>query len=52
MARQISETATELTALSEKSQDFQTAVRDAEPLAPRDILEDVREVVSELRTEF
>jgi len=52
MARRVSETATELTALSEKAQDFQTAVRDAEPLAPRDTLADVEEVVSELRTEF
>jgi len=52
MARRISETATELTALSEKAQDVQTAVRDAEPLAARDILADVEEVVSELRTAF
>jgi len=52
MAGRISETATELTALSEKAQDFQTAVSDTEPLAPRDILADVREVVSELQTEF
>lgn len=52
MARQISETATDLTALSEKAQDFQTAVRDAEPLAARDLVVDVKEVVSELRTAF
>jgi len=52
MAQRISETATELTALSEKAQDFQTAVRDAEPLAPRDILADIEEVVNELQTEF
>ncbi|MFT4920825.1 MAG: PAS domain S-box-containing protein [Haloarculaceae archaeon] len=52
MARRISETASELTALSEKAQDFQTAVRDAEPLAPRDVLADVEAVVSELRSEF
>jgi PAS domain S-box-containing protein len=52
MAQRISKTSAELTALSEKAQDFQTAVRDADPLAPRDILADVREVVSELRGEF
>ena len=52
MAQRISETATELTALSEKAQGFQTTVRDAEPLAPRDILTDVKKVVSELQTEF
>jgi len=52
MAQRISETAAELTALSEKAQDFQTAVRDAEPLAPRDILTDIEAVVSELQTAF
>jgi PAS domain S-box-containing protein len=52
MARQIRETVDELTALSEKAQGFQTAVRDAESLAPRDILADVRTAVRELRTEF
>jgi PAS domain S-box-containing protein len=52
MARRISETATELTALSEKAQNFQTAARDSDPLAPRDIQADVEEVVSELRSEF
>jgi len=52
MARRISEMTAELTALSEKAQDFQTAVRDAEPLAPRDVVADVRAVVTELRTEF
>jgi len=52
MAQRISETATELTALSEKAQEFQTAGRDADPLAPRDVRADVEAVVSELRTEF
>jgi len=52
IARRISERATELTALSEKAQDLQTEGRDAEPLAPRDILSDIKEVVNELRTEF
>ena len=52
MARQISKKAAELTALSEKARDFQTAVRNADPLAPRDVLADVEAVVAELRTEF
>jgi PAS domain S-box-containing protein len=52
MARRISEKSTELSALSEKAQDFQTAVRDPEPLAPRDVRADVEAVVTELRTEF
>ncbi|WP_177167496.1 PAS domain S-box protein [Halopenitus malekzadehii] len=52
MARRIRDIATDLTDLSEKAQDFQTAGNNAEPLAPRDILADVKEVVSELRTEF
>jgi signal transduction histidine kinase len=52
MARRISETTTGLTALSEKAQEFQTAVRDSEALAPRDVLADVEAVVTELRTEF
>jgi PAS domain S-box-containing protein len=52
MARRITEMTAELTALSEKAQDFQTAVRDADPLAPRDILADVEAVVTELQTEF
>jgi signal transduction histidine kinase len=41
-----------LIALSEKARDFQTAVSDAEALAPRDVLADVEAVVTELRTEF
>jgi PAS domain S-box-containing protein len=52
IAQRISETAAELTALSEKAQEFQTVGRDAEPLASRDILADIEEVVSGLRTEF
>jgi len=52
MARRIGEKATELTALSEKAQDFQTTVHDSEPLASRNILTDVREVVNELGEEF
>jgi len=52
MARRIVETATDLTALSEKSQNLQMATRGADPLAPRDVLADVRAVVSELQTEF
>jgi PAS domain S-box-containing protein len=52
IAGQISNNATELITLSEKAQKFQTAVSDAESLAPRDVLADIKEVVSELRTEF
>lgn len=52
MAQRISEKAGELSALSEKAQDFQTAVRDAEPLAPRDVVADVEATVTELQAEF
>jgi len=52
MARRINEIANRLTALSEKAQGFQTAIRDAEPLAPRDVTADITEVVNDLRTEF
>jgi PAS domain S-box-containing protein len=52
MAQRISETSADLTALSEKAQDFQTVMRDAESLARRDVLADVEAVVTELRSEF
>lgn len=51
-ARLIKDRATDLTALSEKAQDIQAAVRNPEPLAPRDIQADVRAVVGNLQTEF
>jgi PAS domain S-box-containing protein len=51
MATQIADTADELTRLSEKAQEFESAVADSDELAPRDITADVEAVVSELRQE-
>ncbi|WP_436934060.1 PAS domain S-box protein [Halovenus marina] len=52
MARRIEQTAMSLAELSQKARKFETAIRDAEPLAPRDICDDVRAVVTGLRNEY
>jgi len=52
LASRVKQTAADLVELSEKARGFQTAARDAEPLAPRDILSDVKSVVADLRTEY
>jgi Signal transduction histidine kinase len=52
MARRINRKAGELIDISEQAREFQTAVDDAEPLAPRDVLADVEAVVTELEMKF
>lgn len=52
MAQKISEKAGELISLSEQARNFQTTMRDADPLAPRDVVADIEAVVMELQAEF
>jgi len=52
MARRIQQKSDRLTALSEKARTFQNAVTEANPPSPRDILDEIQTVVTELQDEF
>jgi PAS domain S-box-containing protein len=52
MATRIVSSSEELTALTEKARELQLAMRAQEPLQPRDIVDDVEAVVSDLETEY
>ena len=52
MATRITESADELTALTEKARDLQLSMRARESRQPRDIVDDIEAVVSDLETEY